>query len=150
MIPSGPERRRTPHWHGSVPQSWLWADPELGAYGYCLGKSYARQDKDKNNKSCAGDNNAVRVRLQKVIPRPVYSLTSVGNRRSNRKVRQHGKRPESWMLYVCLEKMPADSTVAARFYAGFRHVQLRAVEKNLTDILRSIKMNFDAPLRDRP
>jgi hypothetical protein len=54
------------------------------------------------------------------------------------------------MLYVCLEKMPADSTVAARFYAGFRHVQLRAVEKNLTDILRSIKMNFDAPLRDRP
>jgi len=113
VIPSGPERRRTPHWHGSVPQSWLWADPELGAYGYCLGKSYARQEKDENNQTWDGGNNAVRVRLQNVIPRPVYSLTSVGNRRSNRKVRahRHGKCLESRMLYVCLEKMLADGTV---------------------------------------
>ena len=40
--------------------------------------------------------------------------------------------------YTC-EKMPADGIAAARFYAGFRHIQLRAVEKNLTHILPSIK-----------
>ena len=38
--------------------------------------------------------------------------------------------PESGMLrYLCLEKMPADGTVAARFYADSRHVQLQAVKK---------------------
>jgi hypothetical protein len=35
--------------------------------------------------------------------------------------------PESRMLGYVLEKMPADGIAAARFYAGSRHVQLRAV-----------------------
>jgi hypothetical protein len=46
--------------------------------------------------------------------------------------------------YMCAwRKCPPTAPLLPRFYAGFRHVQLRAVEKSLTDILRSIKMNFD-------